>query len=110
MFGKNPRVNPLELRKQLLVAESEINRNLLIEDAAALTSGVRTLTERARSVGSLVSSAATLVMGLMAARRSKTPESGAKPSWFRTLLRGLGLVSTIWMAYRSTSARDPGSG
>jgi len=32
MFGKNPHMTPLELRKQLLIAESELNRVQLAED------------------------------------------------------------------------------
>ena len=35
MFGNNPRVNPLEARKRLLVAESELNRAQLVEEWAS---------------------------------------------------------------------------
>jgi hypothetical protein len=40
-------MNPLESRKQLLIAESELNRAQLVVDLAALTDGVRTLADRA---------------------------------------------------------------
>ena len=101
MFGKKPRINPLESRKQLLIAESELNRAQLAGDMAALTAGVRTLTDRTKSFGSIASSAAVLVAGLAAFRRGKPMGADAKPSWLRTILKGAGLISTFWLAFRS---------
>ena len=101
MFGKNPRMSRLESRKQLLIAESELNREQLIEDMIALTAGVHTLADRAKSFGSIVSSAAVLVAGLAAFRHSKSAPAGAKPSWLRKILKGAGMVSTIWLAFHS---------
>ena len=101
MFGKNPRVNPLESRKQLLIAESDLNRAQLVGDLAALTTGVRTLTTRAKSFGSIASAAAVLVAGLAACRRGKSVDADAKPSWLQTILKSAGLISTLWLAFRS---------
>ena len=101
MSGKNPRMNSLESRKQLLIAESEINRAQLLDEMAALTAGVRTVTDRAKSFGSIASSAMVLVAGLAAFRRGKTVDADAKPSWLQTALKGAGMVSTLWMAFRS---------
>ncbi len=101
MFGKKPRLNPLESRKQLLIAESELNRAQLAGDMAALTAGVRTLTDRAKSFGSIASSVAVLVAGLAAFRRGKPAGADAKPSWLRTIFKGAGLISTFWLAFRS---------
>lgn len=56
MFGKKPGLNPLESRKRLLIAESELNRAQLAGDMAALTTGIRTLTGRAKSFGAIASS------------------------------------------------------
>ena len=47
MFGKNPRVNPLNTRKRLLIAESELNRAQLTQEWGTLTAGIRTFTDRA---------------------------------------------------------------
>ena len=90
MFGKNPRMNPLESRKQLLIAESELNRAQLAGDLAALTAGVRTLADRAKSFGSIASSAAVLVAGLAAFRRGKPVDAVAKPSWLANPAQGRG--------------------
>jgi hypothetical protein len=100
MFKKDPRLNPLQSRKQLLLAESELNRVQMMEDMAALRAEVRMLTDRARSFDSIASSAAVLVSGLAAFKRGSTTGSDAKPSWMKTMLKGAGLVSNLWLAFR----------
>ena len=94
-------MNPLESRKQILIAESELNRALLVADLTELTAEVRTLTDRAKSFSGIASSAAVLVAGLAAFRRGKSADAEAKPSWPQTILKGAGLISTLWLAFRS---------
>jgi hypothetical protein len=94
-------MNPLESRKQLLIAESELNRDQAVGELAALAAGVRTLTDRAKSFGSIASAAAVLMAGLAAFRRGKSGDAGAKPSWLRTIRKSAGLISTVWLAFRS---------
>ena len=101
MFGKKPRLNPLESRRQLLVAESELNRAQLVQEWVAMTAGVRTLTDRVKTYGSLASSVALLVAGLAAFRHGKRVDADAKPSWLQTILKGTGLLSTLWLAFRA---------
>ena len=104
MFGRNPPMNPLQSRKQLLLAESELNRAQLVGDMAALTADVRALAGRAKSVGLIASSAVALVAGLAAWRRAKRADAG-KPSWLPAILKGAGLISSLWLAFRPP-ARD----
>lgn len=106
MSGKSPRLNPLQLRKQLLLAESELNRVQLAGDLAALKAGFRTIRERAKPFESIASSAAALVTGLAACRNAKTANAGAKCSWLQIILKGAGLISTLWLAFRPQH-RDP---
>ena len=94
-------MNPLESRKRLLIAESELNRAQLAQEWGAMTAGVHTLAGRARSFGSIAMAAAVLVAGLAAFRRGKSVEADAKPSWLQTILKGAGTVSTLWLAFRS---------
>jgi hypothetical protein len=105
MFGKKPYVNALESRRQLLVAESELNRVQLLKEWQTMTEGVRSLADRAKSVGSLASAAALLVAGVSAFRRSKAMPTGVKPSWFHTILKGAQLAGSIWFAFRARSRR-----
>jgi homoserine acetyltransferase len=101
MFGKNLRLNPLELRKQLLIAESELNRAQLMGDIAAMTEDVRMLTDRAKSFGSIASSAAMLVTGLAALRHGRSTPADEKPLWWQTILKGAQLAGSIWSRFRT---------
>lgn len=93
-------MNPLASRKQLLIAESELNRAQLVADMTTMKAGVRTITNRAKSYGALASSIASLVTGLVSAKRNPPARAGAKPSWLQTILKAAGLVSTLWSAFR----------
>ncbi len=101
MSRKMPRVNPLQLRKELLVAESELNRAQMIEEWQAMTVGVRTLTARVKSVGSLASAAALLVAGVSAFRRERASARDAKSSWLQMAVRGAEVAGSIWLAFRA---------
>ena len=101
MFGKESQLNPLESRKQLLIAESEINRAQLLEEWRAMTDGVRSLVDRAKSVGSLASAAALLVAGVAAFRRDKSTSTEPKHSWLKTGLKVAQTVGSIWLAFRA---------
>ena len=65
MFGKKSHVTPLELRKQLLIAESELNRAQLVQDWQAVADGVRSAADQARTLSSVASAAAALVQKLL---------------------------------------------
>ena len=96
MSGKNPRLNPLGLRKRMLIAESELNRAQLLGDISALTADAQTLADRAKSFGSL----AALTAMLTAFLRGQPVGTNPKSSWLQTLLKGAGLVSNLWLVFR----------
>ena len=96
-------MNPLESRKQLLIAESELNRAQLVQELETIKDKVHSLANQTRTISSLASAAATLIAGLASFRRKKESAHAAeKPSWLQTIVKGAGLVSTIWSAFRST--------
>jgi hypothetical protein len=101
MFGNNPRVTPLESRKRLLIAESELNRAQLVREWVAMRAGVRTLAGRVKRFGSIASAAGLLVAGLAAFRRAKSVSTGVKLSWLQTILKGAGMISSVWRAVRA---------
>jgi len=90
----------LQSRKQLLLAESELNRAQLAQDSAEIAAGVRALTDRAKSLASIASSAAVLVAGLAAFRRAKRADAAAKPSCLPAILKAAGLIGSLWLAFR----------
>lgn len=107
MPGKSPRLNPLQSRKQLLLAESALNRAQMAGDMAVMVAGVRTLHDRAKSIESITSSAAMLLTGLAAFQRAKPADVKTRSSWWQIILKGAGFVSTLWLASRpQTRNRD----
>jgi hypothetical protein len=101
MRRKLPGVNPLQLRKELLIAESELNRAQLVGDMSALTVEVHALTSRAKSLGLIAASGVALVAGLASFKRGKAVDAAAKSSWLPSLLKGAGQISTLWAAFRT---------
>ena len=100
MFGKKTRLNPLESRKQLLIAESELNRAQLVQEWQAMGDGVRSVADRARTISSLASAAASLIAGLASFRRGKSAPADGKPSWWQTLRKGAPLAGLLWSKFR----------
>lgn len=98
-------MNPLEMRKQLLIAESELNRVQLTEEIAQLTGNVHNYTNRAKSFVPLASSAAVLVAGLAGYQRGKAVAGGEKPSIIQTLIKGAGLISTVALLFRASGSK-----
>ncbi len=99
-------MNPLELRKNLLLAESELNRAHLAGDLATLAGGVRALTHRAKSFGSIASTVTVLVAGLSAWQRGKHGEDHEKLPLFQAILKGASLIATLWLACRPQSRKN----
>ena len=93
--------DPLESRKKLLIAESELNRAQLVQELETIKDKVHSLANQARTISSLASAAATLIAGLASFRRKKeSAPAGTKPSWLQTIVKGAGLVSTVWQTFR----------
>jgi hypothetical protein len=93
-------MKPLELRKQILIAESELNRAQLVQDLQTMTGEIYSLASQARTIRSLASAAASLVAALSSFRRKKSATVAEKPSWMQTILKGAGLVSNLWLSFR----------
>jgi hypothetical protein len=94
-------MNSLKSRKKLLVAESELNRAQLAQDWQMMADDVHALAYQARTISSFASAAASLVAGFASFRRRHAAPVDEKPSWLQTILKGAGMVSTVWQAFRS---------
>ena len=106
MFGKESHLSPLKVRKQLLIAESELNRAQLSEEWQTMAHGVRDLAHRVKTIAAWASSAALLVAGVTALRRGPPAPGTTKSSWFQQILNGARLASTIWFEFRSRSHKE----
>ena len=102
-------MKPLESRKQLLIAESELNRAQLVQEWRTVRGEVHALAEQARTVRSMASAVATLVAGLSNCRRKAASPAAEKPAWWQTILKGAGVVGTFWQTFRAppTGPNDP---
>jgi hypothetical protein len=94
-------MKPLESRKQLLIAESELNRAQFVQEWRMVKGEVHALAEQARTVRSIASAVATLVAGLSSCRRQAATPAAEKPSWLQTLLKGAGVMGTFWQTFRA---------
>jgi hypothetical protein len=94
-------MKPLESRKQLLLAESELNRAQLLQEWHLMRAEVHALTDQAKTVRAMATAAATLVAGLSSCRRQATAPTVEKPSWLQTILKGAGVVSSFWAEFRA---------
>jgi hypothetical protein len=105
MFREKSHVSFLESRKQLLIAESEINRAQLRQEWDVMAGGVSNLTHRIKSLGPFASAAALLVPALGAFRCKSSVPATAKISRLETLLKGARLVCSIWLVWRARSRK-----
>ena len=99
MFGKRPHLDPLESRKQLLIAESELNRAQLSQEWQTMGHGVANLTHRAKTLGAWVASVVLLVAGLTVLRRGPSAPWTSKLSWCKQILNGARVASELWFAF-----------
>jgi hypothetical protein len=100
MSGKNLRVNSIELRKELLLAESELNRAQLGRELDELKAGFDSVAHRVKTFGGMASAAGAVVAGLAAFKRGRNAGAATKPSWLQLLLKNAGLISSLWLAFR----------
>jgi hypothetical protein len=105
MFGKEHRLSPLESQKQLLIAESELNRAQLSGEWQTMVQGACDLAHWAQGIAAWASAAALLVAGLRAWRSCPATPGTAKQSWFQKLLNGARLAAAIWGVWSTRGQR-----
>ncbi len=108
--GKS-QLTTIELRKQLLVAESELNRAHLLTDCNQLGEHARHWKEQARKAGSIASTAALVAGAAGVARkiykaRKATGEGGSGGGWLTGVANSARLGASLWLLWRSRSRGD----
>ncbi len=100
MSGKNPRLSVLAARKQLLIAESELNRVHLVNEWQTMAEEAHSFANQAKTIAAITSAVAALAAGLSSFRRKKSTPAAEKPAWWRTILKGAGMLSSFWAELR----------
>ena len=98
-------MNPLNSRKKMLVAESELNRAQLFHDWQELADEMNALSKQAKSIGFIASTAVSLISGATALWQKKSAPSG-KTSWLQTILKGAQLAGSLWSEFRTPKPSD----
>ena len=86
----------LEYRKQLLIAESDLNRAQLLYEMQRLEGEIQSFSEQAGKAETIASAVTALVAGLASFRPPKPEPDAGKPSWWQTILQGAGLLKSMW--------------
>ena len=97
MFRTKLRLNPLDERKQLLLAESEVNRIQLATECAALSEQLQVLGAVFRP---LLSAAGWLISGVRAGRGAGSENPGKQGSTLWTVLDALHSGLSLWNAIK----------
>ena len=101
MSHPQPSLKTLAIRKELLVAEAEVLRSQMGQDLEVIRQGLTAWEDRAKSVASYASIAATALAGVSEFRRARKTELERKPSLFSKLLAGARMAFVVWGALRS---------
>jgi hypothetical protein len=105
MLRKNSSLSPLQTRKKLLLAESEINRAELGREFNKVKGEISHLKKQARTFGSIASSAALAATAFSIFRKRRTSSESAngsgKPSWLSTALAGARIGTSLFLKIKS---------
>ena len=104
MLGRKSELSELELRKQLLIAESELQRSSIRKDWCALEDEFHTCAAQGRSAFSVLSAAALTTAGLSTLAGIFRKGSGA--SWISRVFSVAKVAATLWFAARNRPYLD----
>jgi hypothetical protein len=94
-------MNPLILRKKLLIAESELNRAQLFQEWQTMAAEANALSKQAKTLGFIASTGVLLVSGAASLWQKKSAPAVEKTSWLQTILNGAQLASSLWSEFRA---------
>ena len=102
-------MKPLQMRKRLLIAESELNRVMLAQEYRALSHDIGQLTRQARKLSGIAAVIAALAGGFVAFRRRSQAPAASRSSWWPMLFKGLRFVLPLVASYRFKKTHWNGS-
>ncbi len=93
-------MNALQIRKRLLLAESDVHRARLSREWAELSDGLDRVGERVRSFDAMAASTMALVSNLSGWATARPAPGTPVSSWFKKLVSGARLGCTLWLLFR----------
>ena len=97
-------MNPLQSRKQLLIAESELNRVQLGREWQTLTDEAGAVADKAKSFNGLATSILSLVAAVGTFTNAAPSPAAATTYWLQKFSSGAKLASTVWLMFRARGA------
>jgi len=94
-------MNDLELRKQLLTMESNLNRARLLTEISGIQSGVRHRFRHSSSKTEIAASAAALALAVAATAHNQRTSVGGNHPRLQSVLKGAALISNTLLAFLS---------
>lgn len=95
-----------ETRKRLLIAESEVHRARVLQEAVEWGEAAGGVVRRVTAAGAVASAVVVAGAGWMAVRRRKAAGGKDRANWLQPALQTIGMISTVWMAWRSRRKDD----
>ncbi|MDA3962716.1 MAG: hypothetical protein PF961_18170 [Planctomycetota bacterium] len=99
-------MNPITVRKRLLVAESDLNRARCVAEVGAALAPARRWLDRTVAVAAGIATTATAIGELLTPNPNRTARPRADRSWIQSACDGVELLSSIWSALRPRRARS----
>jgi hypothetical protein len=93
-------VTTLQVRKQLLVANADVQREQVGRDLKVMRHALEIIGEQAKSVFFLASIGALAMTGIAGFRRGRVLQPNGRTSVFSRLLAGARIASSLWFALR----------
>ncbi len=108
MFGTTPELKPVQLRKRMLLLESELNRAQLSKEWQAAADEMHSLLGTAKVVA-WTAGAVLLVGGLTGSRAGRPEPETQKGAWLQTVLKLAQLADSILSTLRAVWPQRPAS-
>ena len=101
MLNRPVHVSPLQARKRLLIAESELNRSDMSREWQTVQQGAHELAKRARTLGAWAALGSSLLASWGAYRQGNSLRPSPKRSWLDTALQTARITQEIWALCRT---------
>jgi len=105
MPGQYSCLNALAVRKRLLIAEADLQRQQLREELTLIETNLHELGAQARSASSILTAGSLALASFWLMRRIKRTKSDSRSGMLSKLWRGAKMAASLWLALRPQHRR-----